>query len=381
MPSRTAQNNFIVLDYDGNEVFENTPTTTRPVTPTHRYNLRSRTRTTTSTSSTPQKPTHTRSVSHEITPIPLLFQGSVNEEEPVVTVQATAVDSQFEGTVVYEAEDGSIVLRGFNGGLEFFTTRGATEDETDEETDEEPDELNLEGFTYEEYGRGYLLYPSMDHAAIGQKYFFDAWWMPKFDAWFFKEEHLDNFISMGVTECHTNTSDEEEDEDDEELFGETDEDEEDDLSGFCYVQHGRGYLLFAPEGHPDNGTKYFYNSWWMPKYNAWFFQKQFLEEFTAMGVVEGTYSDDDESDANTEDTQEYTEEDDEETEDEFDENDLSGFTYEAYGRGFLLFAPDEGHPDFGKKYFYDAWWMPKHNAWFFRKKHLDTFLDMNVTHA
>ena len=399
MPSQT-QNNFIVLDYDGNEVFENTPTTTRPVTPNHRYELRSRTRTTTLTPSAPQKPTHTRSVSSEIARRPLLFQGHIGESEPVASVQATAVNSQFEGTIVYEAEDGSIVLRGFTGGLEFFTARGATEDETDEEleetedeTDEELEEIILDGFTYEEYGRGFLLYPPMDHPAIGEKYFFDAWWMPKFDAWFFKEEHLDNFTSMGVTEYHTHTSEEEEEEEevDDELFEETDEETdeetgegaEDDLSEFCYVQYGRGYLLFAPEGHPNNGTKYFYNSWWMPKYNGWFFQKKFLEEFIEMGVVEGEYSDDEESDTETEDIQEYEE--DEETEDEEteteDDNDLSGFTYEAYGRGFLLFAPEEGHPEFGTKYFHDAWWMPKHDAWFFRRQHLDNFLEMGVTLA
>ena len=89
------------------------------------------------------------------------------------------------------------------------------------------------------------------------------------------------------------------------------------------------------------------------------FKEEFLENFESMGVTE----------LNAEET--------EETEEEVDENDLSGFTYEPYGRGYLLFAPED-HPDYGTKYFHDAWWMPKHNAWFFRKQHLDNFLNMGV---
>ena len=367
-----ARNNCIVLDYDGNEVFDQSQPNTEPATPTRRYNLRSRTRTaSTNTPSTPQKPTHTRSMSSDniTSSIPLIFQAPKEN----VVVNAVAIDSVFNDTIVYEADDGSIVLRGFTQGLSYFIDRGATEDISDtEDEDEDEDEYNeddLSEFTYEEYGRGYLLYPPIDHAAIGQKYFFDAWWMPKFDAWFFKSEFLDEFISMGASEIENEIEEEIEEDIEEES-----EEEEDNLSGFCYVKHGRGYLLYSPTAdHEWNGQKYFFNAWWMPKFDAWFFKSEFLDEFIEMGVVEGEYSDDEESSCD--------DESDEETEDEFDENDLSGFTYEAYGRGFLLFAPDESHPEFGEKYFHDAWWMSKHNAWFFRKQHLDNFLDMGVTQA
>ena len=363
--TRSTRNNFVVLDYEGNEVFDQRQSNTEPVTPTHRYNLRSRTRTTaTNTPSTPQKPTHTRSMSNEIIQsTPLIFRAPREN----VVVDAVAVDSVFNDTIVYEAEDGSIVLRGFTRGLSYFTERGATEDISDTE-----DEEDLSEFTYEEYGRGYLLYPPIDHVAIGQKYFFDAWWMPKFDAWFFKPEFLDNFISMGATEIGE-TEDEIEEVSEEEIEEENDAET---LDGFCYVKHGRGYLLYSPStDHDSNGEKYFYNAWWMPKYDAWFFRSQYLDDFIKMGVVEGSYSDDEESsydnesDTETEDTQEYGEEDFE----------LDGYTCKAYGRGFLLYSPTTDNH--GTKYFHDAWWMPKHKAWFFRKQHLANFLDMGVTFA
>ena len=383
--TRGARSNFIVLDYDGNEVFDQSQPNTEPVTPTRRYNLRSRTRTaSTNTPSTPQKPTHTRSMSSDnvTSSIPLIFQAPKEN----VVVNAVAIDSAFNDTIVYEADDGSIVLRGFTQGLSYFIDRGATEDISDtEDEDEDEDEYNehdLSEFTYEEYGRGYLLYPPIDHAAIGQKYFFDAWWMPKFDAWFFKSEFLDEFISMGASEIENESEEDIEEESEEEIEEESEEEsdeeseeEEDNLAGFCYVKHGRGYLLYSPNVyHEWNGQKYFFNAWWMPKFDAWFFKSEFLDEFIEMGVVEGEYSDDEESSCDDDESDEETE-DTEDTEDA----ELDGYSYKAYGRGFLLYSPTTDNH--GTKYFHDAWWMPKQNAWFFRRQHLDNFLDMGVTQA
>lgn len=281
-----ARNNFIVLDYDGNEVFDQSQPNTEPATPTRRYNLRSRTRTAaTNTPSTPQKPTHTRSMSSDniTSSIPLIFQAPRKN----VVVNAVAIDSAFNDTIVYEADDGSIVLRGFTQGLSYFIDRGATEDISDtEDEDEDEDEYiedDLSEFTYEEYGRGYLLYPPIDHAAIGQKYFFDAWWMPKFDAWFFKSEFLDEFIEMGVVEGEY--SDDEESSCDEESDEETEDTEDAELDGYSYKAYGRGFLLYSPTTD-NHGTKYFHDAWWMPKQNAWFFRRQHLDNFLDMGVTQ-----------------------------------------------------------------------------------------------
>ena len=202
------------------------------------------------------------------------------------------------------------MIRGFKLGLQYFTDRGATEDpdtetesEDDDETEieeetetesEDDDETEIEEdddetedlseFTYEPYGAGYLLYAPDDHPRIGEKYFYNAWWMPKFDAWFFKEEFLEEFESMGATEYFNDEQIEEIIDDDEYTQ------EGGALSGFEYVRFGRGYLLYPPTwDHPDVGEKYFYNSWWMPKHNAWFFRSKFLNEFIDLGAVEGEF--------------------------------------------------------------------------------------------
>ena len=132
----STQNNFIVLDYEGNEIntFDQTPPSTPR--PTHRYNLRSRTQNTPQVPETPRK---------QIRHVPLIFCGNESPQQNTITVEAVAVDSVFNDTTVYEAEDGSIVLSGFSQGLKYFTDRGATEDvdtESDEETEEE-EEIDL----------------------------------------------------------------------------------------------------------------------------------------------------------------------------------------------------------------------------------------------
>ena len=63
----------------------------------------------------------------------------------------------------------------------------------------EDNQQDLTGFTYEEYGRGYLLDPPKDHPTIGRKYFLNAWWMPNEEGWFFKKEFLDNMNALGAT--------------------------------------------------------------------------------------------------------------------------------------------------------------------------------------
>ena len=112
-----------------------------------------------------------------------------------------------------------------------------------------------------------------------------------------------------------------------------------------FKAHGRGFLLVPEEGHPDWGTKYYHNGWWMPKYNAWFFKKtdkeSLLKTFTQVK----------------------------------NENKKSAVkvskdtVVKEYGKGYLL-VPEEGHPDWGTKYYHNGWWMPKHNAWFFKKEYV-----------
>ena len=53
---------------------------------------------------------------------------------------------------------------------------------------------------------------------------------------------------------------------------------------------------------------------------------------------------------------------------------FGGMTLEEYGKGFILRPPDN-HPDFGIKYYHNAWWRTDLGAWFLKEQHLDYFLD------
>ena len=44
------------------------------------------------------------------------------------------------------------------------------------------------------------------------------------------------------------------------------------FTGMTYESFGKGFLLRPTPSHPDTGTKYFHNGWWMPKHSAWFFK-------------------------------------------------------------------------------------------------------------
>ena len=50
-------------------------------------------------------------------------------------------------------------------------------------------------------------------------------------------------------------------------------------------KYGKGYLLHSYRDHPDFGTKYYHNAWWMPKCEAWFLMKQYKDYFIENGAV------------------------------------------------------------------------------------------------
>merc|ERR1711871_1151056 len=173
-----------------------------------------------------------------------------------------------------------------------------------------------------EYGKGYLLIPKKNHQDYGTKYYHSGWWMPKHNAWFFKKEYKD-YLENNLLNTHKK--------------------KEDKQTSFSVETYGKGYLLRPEEGHPDWGTKYYHNGWWMPKHNAWFFKKEYKENVLSLAGKPPVVSTLNNNDS-------------EKCEMEFTE----------HGSGFLL-KPYEGHPDWGTKYYHNGWWMPKHNAWFFKK--------------
>ena len=57
---------------------------------------------------------------------------------------------------------------------------------------------------------------------------------------------------------------------------------------------------------------------------------------------------------------------------------FSDMTIEKYGKGYILECADD-HPDYGIKYYHNAWWFNKLNCWFFKKEYLDYFIENGAT--
>ena len=131
-----------------------------------------------------------------------------------------------------------------------------------------------------------------------------------------------------------------------------------DFSNMTFETYGRGYLLKPPTDSDYWGNKYFHNGWWISSQEGWFFKSychqwlidngaQFVDDELEEGELEVELND---------------------SETDFD------MTVKTYGKGFLV-KPDEGHKDWGKKYYHNGWWMPKHNGWFFKKQDYLTMIE------
>tara|TARA_E500000178_G_scaffold44332_1_gene39601 strand:+ start:4462 stop:5508 length:1047 start_codon:yes stop_codon:yes gene_type:complete len=58
----------------------------------------------------------------------------------------------------------------------------------------------LSTMTFSTYGKGFLVFPPADHPDFGAKYYHDGFWMPKYDAWFFRGRFGEFVRSSGATE-------------------------------------------------------------------------------------------------------------------------------------------------------------------------------------
>ncbi len=212
-------------------------------------------------------------------------------------------------------------------------------DEVSDDTDYQVSEENMihpkfTGMTYTPYGKGYLMTPPDGHQDTGTKYYHNGWWMPSQDAWFFKANLLQSLIDNGATP----------------YIEIKDLNKTLPFTGMTFEPYGKGYLLTCPENHSDYGLKYYHNGWWMPKHDAWFFKKEYLDYLIDNGATDGNES-------------------------SGEDNELfSNMTFESYGKGYLL-SCSENHSDYGTKYFYNGWWMPKHNSWFFKSSYKEFLQD------
>ena len=210
----------------------------------------------------------------------------------------------------------------------------------DEDSDYDYDpKLDFSNMTISVYGRGYLLKPAEDSDYFGDKYFHNGWWISSQNGWFFKASNYEWLLENGAQE-----------EECEETMIESDTN----VPDTTVSKHGKGYLVKPNHCHPDYGEKYYYGGWWMPKHNAWFFKEHDYQKY-----CEG------EGDS-------YEEE-------EFSvEPDFTGMKVAKHGKGFLL-IPLSDHADYAQKYYYDGWWMPRYNAWFFKSEHYEWLLECGAS--
>jgi hypothetical protein len=228
--------------------------------------------------------------------------------------------------------------------------------------------ISLDGMWFEDYSKGYMLYAPTDSWCYGEKYLLNGWWNTTQKGWFFKKEYFDDLFELGAeyiidsasgkskraTRANTKTP--------KKISPKkiSPKKIKFDFSDMTFEEYGKGYLLHSSEDHSLFGEKYLLSGWWMPKHNAWFFQKKFYDELIEYGAQFISMDESDDGDV-----AEVTA-----AANALTSMDLSSMTVEEYGRGYIL-TPQKTHPSFGHKYFREGWWRPDLHAWFFREQFLD----------
>ena len=274
-------------------------------------------------------------------------------------------------------------------------------------TDSSAPEINLVGYTFSRYGKGYLMTPTADSVYLGNKHFLGGWWNESAGGWFFRRDCVRTLYELGAvfdgpkrydpTRKFSSSSGE--------TSGET-SGTTTDLSGRFYSTYGRGLLLFPNSMEdPFYGQKYLLDGWWMDTQDGqgWFFRSKFEDSLIAHGAtrttlfespsalpkathVKFTYEDplldDAESDTDPDYSpevdadQEYIEEEYiedpvecEDGPDTADEEDsaLDDMIFIRYGKGYIL-KPHRVDPRYSAKYFLGGYWNEKAKGWFFKRE-------------
>ena len=295
----------------------------------------------------------------------------------------------------------------------YHTTYGGVVPDTDDTTplvssgfvvatDSSAPEINLVGYTFSRYGKGYLMTPTADSVYLGNKHFLGGWWNESAGGWFFRRDCVRTLYELGAvfdgpkrfdpTRQFSSSG---------EASGTTT-----DLSGRFYSTYGRGLLLFPNSMEdPYYGQKYLLDGWWMDTQDGpgWFFRSKFEDSLIAHGAtrttlfetpsalpkathVKFTYEDplldDAESDTDPDYSpeadadQEYIEEEYiedpvecEDGPDTADEEDsaLDDMIFIRYGKGYIL-KPHRVDPRYSAKYFLGGYWNEKAKGWFFKRE-------------
>lgn len=299
--------------------------------------------------------------------------------------------SDAKSLIEYMTSDGTqlsyLVYKNKPQASTFTTHIVGSDSQYDMESDLDFDESEpLSGMIIEKHGQGYILIPPIDDPRCGEKYFYEGWWKPSLNAWFFKHEHLQNLYELGAEpqfeysagqDVSSNYSSEA---DDQELDNEDNESFYD-LTGMVVRAHGKGFLLIPYHDYELFGEKYFMNGWWMPKFNAWFFKAEFYDDLLQLGAVEEVASSSKTSSKSSRKHKTSP-----------SQTQLSNMALTSYGKGYLL-TTHSSDANYGKYYYYDThgftdtemdegtfthvgFWNSKAKGWFFRKSSLQYLTDV-----
>lgn len=149
-----------------------------------------------------------------------------------------------------------------------------------------------------------------------------------------------------------------------------------DLTGLKFSEYGKGYLLMPDADTDFIGTKYLNNGWWNQSQGGWFFRRQYYDDLIAAGAVYTGAS----SSSTTRTTSKSRSR---AGPSPFSETrDLSGFTIEPYGKGFIVRC-GKSNPLYRRREPYLlgnlGWWNSNGKGWFFQNQYQAEVVRLGAT--
>ncbi len=143
-----------------------------------------------------------------------------------------------------------------------------------------------------------------------------------------------------------------------------------DLTGLTFSEYGKGYLLMPNRSTQFRGVKYLNQGWWNQSQGGWFFRSQYYDDLIAAGA---SYSGSSCPTVLSGQTTSGMSDDVIHVSPFSQERDLSGFSIEPYGKGFIVRCA-RSNPLFKRREPYLlgnlGWWNSSGNGWFFQSRYL-----------
>lgn len=163
-----------------------------------------------------------------------------------------------------------------------------------------------------------------------------------------------------------------------------------DISGLKFSNYGKGYLLMPNADTDFTGTKYLNDGWWNQSQGGWFFWSHYFDDLISMGAVytgERLSSETSKRSSTRSSSKGSTDaQANERTRvgpSPFSETrDLSGFSIEPYGKGFIVRCA-KSNPLFRRREPYLlgnlGWWNTSGQGWFFKNQYQAEVVRLGAT--